>query len=437
MQKKYFLNKKNSGFAILYVMMIITIAVGISMGVANIVYKERVLSRIGRDSLNARAAADVGMECMLAKDKMPTFFDPTLGSFTLNCGRDSSGNPVSYNATLTSVNPSTPPYLNYKYTVDIGSTVNGPCFVGYLDRDLNTVPAKTNIIVQGYNICDNTNPARVERGISATYDSLAGNGSGGSTCNPGFMCATVTGGTEVVSGSYKIVTFDTPGATSSFDVTQLGSGLVEVLVIGGGGGGGVGQGFPAGTWGGGGGGGGEVVHSLTYNILTLGVIPVTVGQGGLGATTISTNGQSGSNSVFDLIIAGYGGYGGGAGAGGPGANGGGGAFGGAAGGIGTLFNGGAGWPGFTAAGGGAGAGGAGNNASASSQGGNGGVGLFKNITGTLIEYAKGGGGGAGSIFGTPSGNGITYGSGGGGTTANLMPAGNGKDGAVIIKYQFR
>lgn len=435
MQKNNFLNKKNSGFAILYTMMIITIAVGISMGVANLVYKERSLSRIGRDSLNARAAADVGMECILAKDKLPTAFDPSLNpvNFTFDCGRDTSGAAVNYTATADS--SITPP--NYGYIVDITATsVTGSCFTGYLTRDVSLVPSKTNIKVQGYNICDNTNPARVERGILATYDSLAGSG-GGSACNPGFMCATVTGGSEVVSGVYKIVTFDTPGSTSTFDVTQLGSGIVEVLVIGGGGGGGIGQGFPAGTWGGGGGGGGEVVHSLTYNILSTGIIPVTVGQGGLGATTLSTNGQSGSASVFDLITAGYGGYGGGISTGGSGACGGGGAYGGGAGGSGTLFNGGSGWPGFTAAGGGCGAGGAGNNAPSGSQGGDGGAGLFKNITGVLIEYAKGGGGGAGTIFGTPSGNGVTYGSGGGGTTANMMPAGDGRSGAVIIKYQFR
>lgn len=414
------------------------------MGIANLVYKERVLSRIGKDSLIARSAADVGMECMLSSDRMPTDFDPITNpvSFPMNCGRDNAGSPVGYTATLTSTTPSSPPYTNYKYTVDItASSVDGPCFVGYLDRDTTLIPSKTNIKVQGYNICDNSNPARVERGIEANYDSLAGGG-GGSACNPGFMCATVTGGTEVISGLYKIVTFDTPGSVASFDVTQLGSGIIEVLVIGGGGGGGIGQ---FGVFGGGGGGSGEVNHSLAYNILTMGPYSVSIGSGGLGATASSTDGTNGNSSTFDTITAIGGGYGAGfyqgwpwQGIGGSGASGGGGSYDGRPGGVGSIhFNGGAGWTSNTAAGGGGGAGGLGQNAPNGNTGGDGGIGLFKNITGTLIEYAKGGGGGGQNANGTPSGNGATYGSGGGGSSLNLGAAGDGKSGAVIIKYKFR
>ncbi len=158
--------KDERGFAILYTMLIITMALSLTVGVANVIYKERSLTRLGRDSLNARASADVGMECMLYNDKLPTRFDPNLNpvSFQIVCGRDSMGAPVNYTATLTSSSSS-----SYVYTVDITNPVNGTCFKSYLERDLVAVPVATKIDVFGYNICDVNNPQRVERGIIAEY----------------------------------------------------------------------------------------------------------------------------------------------------------------------------------------------------------------------------------------------------------------------------
>ncbi len=157
---------KHKGFAILYTMLIVTMALSLSVGVANLAYKERSLTRLGRDSLGARAAADVGMECMLYNDKVPTQFDPNRNpvQFPMFCGRDDQGTPVNYFATLTSSSSS-----NYVYTVDIAVPVNGACFKAYIERDLLAVPIATKIDVFGYNICDTANPNRVERGIIAEY----------------------------------------------------------------------------------------------------------------------------------------------------------------------------------------------------------------------------------------------------------------------------
>ncbi len=155
---------KNNGFAILYTMLIIAIALALSMGVANLVYKERTLSRLGRESLEARAAADMGMECVLFKDKIPTQFDGTLPSFPIPCGRDSAGNPSTYISNLTSSTPT-----GYTYNIGVATPVNGPCFKAYIERDLTKSPVATKIDVFGYNICDQTNAYRVERGIIAEY----------------------------------------------------------------------------------------------------------------------------------------------------------------------------------------------------------------------------------------------------------------------------
>jgi hypothetical protein len=168
---------KRNGFAILYTVLIITIAVTLSMNVSSLITKERALSRVARNSIDARAAADVGMECMLYKDKMPTEFDVTRNPifFMFNCGRDSAGNPVNYNATLTTSTTSA-----FEYSISTVSSVTGPCFKAYLNRDLTTVPASTKVQVYGYNICDITNPNRVERGVEANYSSFFSGGGGSS-----------------------------------------------------------------------------------------------------------------------------------------------------------------------------------------------------------------------------------------------------------------
>ncbi len=159
---------KKNGFAILYVLIIISIVLGLSMAVSKIVFSERSLTRIARDSLSARAAADVGMECMMNKDKLPTQFDPIINPmvFVFACGRDNLGNAVMYEATP---DPAiTAP--DYAYSVAIaGTPPDGPCFSAYIYRYVSTPPVSTKLDVYGYNICDSSNPAHVQRGILAEY----------------------------------------------------------------------------------------------------------------------------------------------------------------------------------------------------------------------------------------------------------------------------
>lgn len=169
-------NKKNSGFAILYVMLIISLVLAASLGVVNLISREKALSRIARDSLNARAAADVGLECMLFMDKAPTkyFFDPADVNFgtrltTINCGRDNAGNPVAYTIALASSIPGT----SYTYNVSATPTSTtpfvpvGPCFSASLVRTM--VPIATRVDIYGYNICNPNDTSRVQRGIVAEY----------------------------------------------------------------------------------------------------------------------------------------------------------------------------------------------------------------------------------------------------------------------------
>ena len=272
------------------------------------------------------------------------------------------------------------------------------------------------------------------------------------------------GGTEsnvTISGVvYKVHTF-----TSSGTLTVSSGGEFEFLLIAAGGGGG------CGTAGGGGAGGyrtnvsgqssGGGASAEGTAELSAGSHTITIGAGGAGAVTNSSDATNGAVTSIGSIVQASGGGAGGEGnpsntrrAGQPGGSGGGaweysGDSGGA--GSGTSGQGYAG--GASAATGGAGGGGAGGTAGAHSsntQNYDGGPGVSNNINGTATSRAGGGGGGLagqssasdgggaganGSATGT-SGTANTGGGGGGGWAYASGNGGSGGSGLVIIRYRI-
>jgi hypothetical protein len=218
---------------------------------------------------------------------------------------------------------------------------------------------------------------------------------------------------------------------------------VEVLVVAGGGSGGTSN--PS-NGGGAGGGAGGVIYNSAYQLTNASAITVTVGAGGAGQTSDTTQGNDGSNSVFGSLTA-VGGGGGGAASGGntTGRNGG---SGGGAGYVGYYnnFNSGTGTvgQGFRGgyvlannnAGGGGGAGGVGGDTFDSrpepgypgGNGGTGGTGVTYSISGTSTLYSNGGNGGANAN------NTIVNGSGTTGTYGNSDDSSTGGSGIVIVRY---
>ena len=308
-----------------------------------------------------------------------------------------------------------------------------------------------------------------------------------------------TGGTITTCGNFKIHTFTGPGSFVVCNVSQTpAENTVGYMVVAGGGGGG-------GCAGGGGGAGGfregrnapvdnftasPLVANAPTNAVTITqtTFPITVGGGGTGQPTTSTDSISGNNSTFSTITSAGGGRGGGRPTGGPitraggngGAGGGNGADhpnsrssgntppvsppqgknGGANPSPGTFNMGGTGGAGATVCGG--------DETSpepAGTKGANGGAGATTSITGSPVAYA--GGGGAGGYSGFPGGGGCggTGGGGrgarpscsapasfavtgtantggGGGAGSNQLPGNNGKgaaggSGIVIIRYKFQ
>ena len=218
---------------------------------------------------------------------------------------------------------------------------------------------------------------------------------------------------------------------------------VEVLVVAGGGSGGTST--PS-NGGGAGGGAGGVIYNSAYQLTNASAVTVTVGAGGAGQTSDTTQGNDGSNSVFGSLTA-VGGGGGGSASGGntTGRNGG---SGGGAGYVGYYnnFNSGTGTAGQgfrggyvlanNNAGGGGGAGGVGGDTFdsrpepgyAGGNGGTGGPGVTYSISGTSTLYSNGGNGGSNSA------NTIVNGSGTTGTYGDSSDSSTAGSGIIIVRY---
>lgn len=239
----------------------------------------------------------------------------------------------------------------------------------------------------------------------------------------------ITGGTETditVSGvNYRVHTF-----TSADTMTVINGGEIEYLVAGGGGGGGCEA--SSNSRGGGGGGAGGLLHGSL--ILGIGDVTVTVGSGGIGASSYDASGTQGGDSSLGTLVLSYGGgFGAGSGnsAGSGGSGGGGGYYAGGAGTSGQGFGGGTGSATSTTTGGsGGGSSAAGGNAVSGGGPVPGGAGTSNSITGTAYTYARGGDAWRGTA--TPNVQ-DKYGDGGNSTTLSTQT--DGQDGVVIVRYQ--
>jgi hypothetical protein len=237
-----------------------------------------------------------------------------------------------------------------------------------------------------------------------------------------------------VQGGYTIYVFqDTsgtaPGTTRTGTVTPNFVGSVEYLVVAGGAGGGSGT---SSYYGGGGGAGG---YRTNYGGTGLPVIvtpyTLTVGNGGSFVVSTSTNGTSGSNSIFSTITSSGGGGGSGGSVAASGGSGGGASLFGAAGsGNAGGFSPVEGYRGGNYNTGGQGAPGGGASGQGSDSATTPTLGLSNSITGSAVLYAYGGGGNPGAtVYTTP-------GSGGNGGRIDTVPeyGQNGRAGIVIVRF---
>lgn len=147
----------NNGFVILFAVTLASIILSIALGVANISEKEIKFGTSARDTNDAFAAADTGIECALFYDKSLTASNAFGGTASMTC----SG---------LSIIPVASPANFWTFVITgIGSSSQS-CAKVTVDK---TVPPATVITSKGYNIgsgaCNYTNPNHIERELEVRY----------------------------------------------------------------------------------------------------------------------------------------------------------------------------------------------------------------------------------------------------------------------------
>ncbi len=156
----------HSGFAILFAVTLSSILLTIALGVANIALREVKFSTSTRFTNEAFFAADTGVECAFYNDRSTsTSFLESGGSGVVSClGQDDIALQGSFNDGWVFV------------LSGLGSSGQGCAKVSVIkvnDTAMDPPRIVTTIFSKGYNIgdelCDSTNPNRIEREIKTTY----------------------------------------------------------------------------------------------------------------------------------------------------------------------------------------------------------------------------------------------------------------------------
>lgn len=162
MKNIFLKTKKNSGYAILFTMLIASAISVITAGITNMVYKQILLSSLAKSSQSAFYQADTGAECAMYADFILTANNPSLfingGSF--DCG-------------LSSLDV-IPNGSNSYEIIPVNPSSNNPCFRIYAEWQNITdadgvITTETNISSKGYNICNLNNSKVVEREVNIRY----------------------------------------------------------------------------------------------------------------------------------------------------------------------------------------------------------------------------------------------------------------------------
>ena len=149
--------KNNSGFAMLFTVLVVSLILAISISISNVTFKQTLLSSLAKDSQIAFYEADAAMECAFYYDFTEQLFPlgTPLGNApeAIRCGttdmrRDDS---ESYDD-----------YFVYKPRIDDSAL---PCYTIFFDK---TNSPLSLIRTRGYNTC-NESPRQVERVLEVQY----------------------------------------------------------------------------------------------------------------------------------------------------------------------------------------------------------------------------------------------------------------------------
>ncbi len=152
---KYYKAHKQRGFVILFAVTLSAILLAIALGVGNVAENEVRFGTSARNTSNALAAADTGIECALFYDRSSAALNAFTGTASMSC----SGSAITPLASGS----------YWTFVVPPQGAVRS-CSKVSVDK---TDPLKTIIISKGYNTgdatCNSTDPNRVERELKVTY----------------------------------------------------------------------------------------------------------------------------------------------------------------------------------------------------------------------------------------------------------------------------
>jgi hypothetical protein len=155
----YFSTQKNTGFAMLFTVLIVSLILSIAIGISNITLKQTILSSLAKDSQISFYQADTAVECGMYYD--------TAGAFPLGTNPAAISGPIvcGENRFVIDMGQSDTDYLVFLQDL---SDQSQPCSSIVFDK--KTLASSSISIVQGrgYNICG-TNPRQVERALEVRY----------------------------------------------------------------------------------------------------------------------------------------------------------------------------------------------------------------------------------------------------------------------------
>lgn len=166
--KTIFKTEKNSGYAILFTVLIISMILAMTVGISNTTFRELRFTTTAKQSHTAFFAADSGLECALWQDRNTTgpvfpFNSTAPPAPVMNCVISSPA------ITVVSASATSASYVVQDFLA------GGGCVRVTVEKDQNAVPPAsypTRIIARGYNIkCAQlaAGMQHVERVLQAKY----------------------------------------------------------------------------------------------------------------------------------------------------------------------------------------------------------------------------------------------------------------------------
>lgn len=157
--KKYFFIKNNkqipsinNGFALFYVIIMVSVISTIAFGLASITYKQKFLSSLAYDSQAAFYAADAGMECALFYNASIIAQNNQIDCFDIA--------PDLFGAFLTL-------YKGAGSTIWTTASRPETCFSIELNLPGPSADPRTSFITKGYNTCQQNKIRYIERTLRA------------------------------------------------------------------------------------------------------------------------------------------------------------------------------------------------------------------------------------------------------------------------------